>query len=113
MIVPRPHQSTNLPRISPNEKVPFLDPFSNMVLFFPIIAAIPTVIGVSEGIAHQRSENNASATTEAEKEQMRKFTLECYCEGKGKRAREVHGGKVVLRKGKVGFSTFLLFLIGC
>lgn len=73
-----------------------------MVLFFPIIAAIPTVIGVSEGIAYQRRENAASSTTEAEKEQMRKFTLECYCEGKGKRAREVHGGKVVLRKGKVG-----------
>lgn len=77
-----------------------------MVLFFPIIAAIPTVIGVSEGISHQRRDNNAASMTEAEKEaereQMRKFTLECYCEGKGKRAREIHGGKVVLRGGKVG-----------
>lgn len=79
-----------------------------MVLFFPIIAAIPTVIGVSEGIAHQRSQNDASST-EAEKEQMRKFTLECYCEGKGKRAREVHGGKVVLRNGKVGLRVFACY----
>lgn len=82
-----------------------------MVLFFPIIAAIPTVIGVSEGIAHQRRENDASSTTEEQKEQMRKFTLECYCEGKGKRAKEVHGGKIILRKGKVGL--ILLFLFGC
>lgn len=42
---------------------------------------------------------------------MRKFTLECYCDGKGKRAKEVHGGTVVLRKGKVGL--MLLFLFGC
>lgn len=73
-----------------------------MVLFFPIIAAIPTVIGVSEGIAHQRGENDASSTTEAEKEQMRKFTLECYCGVKRKKAKEIHGGSVVLRNGKVG-----------
>ncbi|MCJ1462427.1 hypothetical protein MMC07_001028 [Pseudocyphellaria aurata] len=76
-----------------------------MVLFFPIIAAIPTVIGVSEGISHQRRSNNAASMTEAEKEvereQMRKFTLKCYCDGKGKRAREIHGGKVVLRGSKV------------
>lgn len=73
-----------------------------MVLFFPILTAIPTVIGVSEGIAHQRAENDASSTTEAEKEQMRKFTLECYCGVKRKKAKEIHGGNVVLRNGKVG-----------
>lgn len=74
-----------------------------MVLFFPLIAAIPTVIGVSEGVAQQRRENAAASTNPlVEKEQMRKFTLECYCDGKGRRAREVHGGRVVLREGKVG-----------
>ncbi|MCJ1429955.1 hypothetical protein MMC29_007870, partial [Sticta canariensis] len=72
-----------------------------MVLFFPIIAAIPTVIGVSEGIAHQRAENHASSTTEVEKEQMQKFTLECYCGVKRKKAKEIHGGSVVLRNGKL------------
>ncbi len=71
-----------------------------MVLFLPIIAAIPTVIGVSEAVAAQRR-NDASPNDE--KEQMRKFTLECYCDGKGRRAKEVHGGRVVLRDGKVSF----------
>ncbi len=81
-----------------------------MVLFFPILTAIPTVIGISEGIAEQRREKDGTSTNpEVEKEQMRKFTLECYCEGKGRKAREVHGGSVVLRGGNVGF--FLVFCI--
>lgn len=70
-----------------------------MVLFFPLIAAIPTVIGVSEGIASQR--RDASSAPAEEKEQLRKFALECCCEGKGRRAREVDGGRVVVRGGKV------------
>jgi hypothetical protein len=74
-----------------------------MVLFLPLIGAIPTVIGVSEAVAAQRRNNDASPKDE--KEQMRKFTLECYCDGKGRRAKEVHGGKVVLRDGKVSFQS--------
>lgn len=73
-----------------------------MVLFFPIIAAIPTVIGISEGIAEKnRAKGGVSTDPLIEKEQMRKFTLECYCDQNSRRAKEVHGGKVVLRDGKV------------
>lgn len=73
-----------------------------MVLFFPIIAAIPTVIGISEGIAEKtRAKGGVSTDPLIEKEQMRKFILECYCDQSSKRAKEVHGGKVVLRDGKV------------
>lgn len=73
-----------------------------MVLFFPIIAAIPTVIGISEGIAEKnRAKGGVSSDPLIEKEQMRKFILECYCDQNSKRAKEVHGGKVVLRDGKV------------
>lgn len=73
-----------------------------MVLFFPIIAAIPTVIGISEGIAEKnRAKGGVSTDPLIEKEQMRKFILECYCDQNSKRAKEVHGGKVVLRDGKV------------
>lgn len=73
-----------------------------MVLFFPIIAAIPTVIGISEGIAEKsRAKGGVSADPLIEKEQMRKFTLECYCDQNSRRGKEVHGGKVVLRNGKV------------
>lgn len=77
-----------------------------MVLFFPIIAAIPTVIGISEGIAEKnRAKGGVSADPLIEKEQMRKFTLECYCDQNCRRAKEVHGGKVVLRDGKVDSPT--------
>ena len=81
-----------------------------MVLLIPLIASIPTVIGVSEAVASQRRANNnddktsASASAKDEKAPMRKFSLECYfAGGKGRMAKEVHGGKVVLRGGKVGF----------
>lgn len=77
-------------------------PYRAMVLFFPIIAAIPTVIGISEGIAEKnRSKGGVSTDPLIEKEQMRKFTLECYCDQNSKRAKELHGGKVVLKDGKV------------
>ena len=77
-----------------------------MVLFFPIIAAIPTVIGISEGIAEKnRAKGGVSADPLMEKEQMRKFTLECYCDQNSRRAKEVHNGKVVLRDGKVDSPT--------
>lgn len=78
-----------------------------MVLLIPLIAAIPTTIGVAEGVSSQRRENTAKSPSAAEeKAQMRKFTLECYCDERGKRgkqAREIHGGKVVLRGGKVRY----------
>ena len=81
-----------------------------MVLFFPLIAAIPTTIAVSEGVASQQRENAGNSTSAAEeKAQMRKFNLECYCEGRGKRAREIHGRSIRLRSGKVK-ALFLFFL---
>ena len=86
-----------------------------MVLLIPLIASIPTVIGVSEAVASQRrADANAKGKgksgrgSENEKAQMRKFTLECYCAGgKGRRAREIHGGKVVLGEGKVSDFLFV------
>ena len=71
-----------------------------MVLLLPLIAAIPTTIAVSEGVASQKRENASSAE---EKEQMRKFTLECYCEGRGRRVKDLHGRAIGLRDGKVCF----------
>lgn len=69
---------------------------------------------MSEAVSAQRRANddNASGQNSAkdEKAQMRKFSLECYCAGgKGRRAKEVHGGKVVLRDGKVCLFFFGVF----
>ena len=68
-----------------------------MVLGLLTIAAIPTTIGVAEGI----SSRNKEKETENNAELMRKFTLDCFCEAQSRKRGEIHGGRVVLRNGKV------------
>jgi hypothetical protein len=69
-----------------------------MVIGLLTLAAIPTVIGVAEGVSQQRQQNEAKS----DEKRMSKFNLDAYCESKSSRAREVHGKRVVLRDGKVG-----------
>ena len=68
-----------------------------MVLGLLAIAGIPTTIGVAEGISEGRKEKDP----ETEKEQMRKFNLECFCETNSQSAREIDGGHIVLRGEKL------------
>ena len=68
-----------------------------MVLGLLAIAAIPTTIGVSESISEGRKEKDP----DTEKEQMRKFNLECFCETNSQKAKDIDGGHVVLRGEKL------------
>lgn len=61
------------------------------------LTAIPTVIGVSQGVSQQRAQN----ASKADEKRMAKFNLEAQCESRSTRAREVQGKRVVLRDGKV------------
>ena len=71
-----------------------------MVLGLLTIAAIPTTIGIAEGVS-RRDEAKKDAQ-EQEVEQMRKFNLECYCESHSVgKARQIHRGRVVLSDGKM------------
>lgn len=68
-----------------------------MVLGLLTIAALPTTIGVAEGISSRNQEQDA----EDNKELMRKFTLDCFCDAQSRKRGEIHGGRIVLRDGKV------------
>lgn len=68
-----------------------------MVLGLLAIAGIPTTIGVAEGISEGRKEEDPAT----EEERMRKFQLECFCEGNSRKAKEIDGGQVVLRREKL------------
>lgn len=72
-----------------------------MVIGLLTLAAIPTTIGVAEGVNAEDKDNDAEASSKAEAERMRKFNLECYCESNSRKAKEIHGGKVVLRNDKI------------
>ena len=61
------------------------------------LAAIPTTIGVAEGVSEGRKEKDPAL----EEERMRKFRLECFCEANGPKAKEINGGNVVLKEEKV------------
>lgn len=68
-----------------------------MVLGLLAIAAIPTTIGVAEGISEGRKENDP----ETEEERMRNFQLECFCGANSQKAKEIDGGHIVLRGEKL------------
>lgn len=70
-----------------------------MVLGLLTIAALPTTIGIAEGISSRNKEKEASN----DEELMRKFTLECFCDAQSSKQGEIHGGRVVLRDGKVRY----------
>ena len=64
-----------------------------MVLGLLAITAIPTVIGIAEGVSAQKRQNENRTSDKL----LRKFTLDCYCEGKHR----INGGTVVLVDNKV------------
>ena len=72
-----------------------------MVIGLLTLAAIPTTIGVAEGVNAEDKDNDAETSSKTEAERMRKFNLECYCESNSRKAKEIHGGKVVLRNDKI------------
>lgn len=72
-----------------------------MVLGLIAVAAIPTTIGVAEGVSAQGKENDSNTSPPNEAERMRKFNLECYCENSTGKAAQVHGGRVLLRDNKL------------
>ena len=72
-----------------------------MVIGLLTLAAIPTTIGVAEGVNAENKEHDPETSSKTEAERMRKFNLECYCESKSRKAKEIHGGKVVLRNDKI------------
>ena len=61
------------------------------------LAAIPTTIGVAEGISEGRKEKDPAL----EEERMRKFRLECFCEANSRKAKDLDGGHVVLKGEKL------------
>ena len=70
-----------------------------MILGLLTIAAIPTTIAIAEGVSEQKKENLARD----DEQLLRKFKLNCWCEGKGKARDQVHNGNLVVGEGKVGF----------
>ncbi len=69
------------------------------------IAAIPTTIGVAEGVSYQRQQTAQSQNTDEDEKRMAKFQLEVYCDAKSSRSKEIHGRRVVLRDDKVYISS--------
>lgn len=68
-----------------------------MVLGLLTIAAIPTTIGVAEGISSRNKEKDEAK----DEELMRKFTLECFCDVDSRKRDQIHGGHVVLKNEKL------------
>lgn len=76
-----------------------------MVFGLLTLAAIPTTIGVAEGISSTKKKGNddeedttVASTTEAQR--MRKFRLQCYCDAPSSKAKDINGGAIVLRDDK-------------
>lgn len=91
-----------------------------MVFGLLALAAIPTTIGVAEGISSTKKKGNnneeedptVSSTTEAQR--MRKFRLQCYCDAPSSKSKEINGGTIVLRDDKVRyFSRYPGYWQGC
>lgn len=68
-----------------------------MVIGLLTLAAIPTTIGVAEGVSHQRRQDRE----DADESRTAKFHLDVYCDAKSSKRDQVHGKRVVLRDDKV------------
>ncbi|KAL9001876.1 MAG: hypothetical protein Q9188_005176 [Gyalolechia gomerana] len=82
-----------------------------MVFGLLTLAAIPTTIGVAEGISSTKKKDDngeedptVASTTEAQR--MRKFRLNCYCDAPSSKAKDIHGGTVLLGDGKLWIPSF-------
>ena len=69
------------------------------------IAAIPTTIGIAAAVSARKKDQVYDESSKTQAERMRKFSLECYCEGTSGKAGQVHGGMVVLRDNKLYIDT--------
>ncbi|KAL9622994.1 MAG: hypothetical protein Q9160_002712 [Pyrenula sp. 1 TL-2023] len=68
-----------------------------MVLGLLTLAAIPTTIGVAEGVSQQRKQNEE----DDDATRMAKFNIDVFCDARTRRAKKVDGGRIVLRDEKV------------
>ena len=73
-----------------------------MVIGLLTLAAIPTVVGVGQGVSQQRKQN----AEKADEKRMAKFYLDAYCETNSRWAKQVHGKRVVLRDEKVSIQPY-------
>lgn len=62
------------------------------------VASIPTTVGVTESVANRDRKKDGPKN---EADQLRKFTLECYCEPNSPDAKQLNGGRVILRNDKL------------
>ncbi|KAI9836998.1 MAG: hypothetical protein M1819_000647 [Sarea resinae] len=67
-----------------------------MVLGLLTIAAIPTTIGVCEGVSQQKEKNKQ----DADAERLAKFHADVFCGARSSKRRFIHGSRVVLRNDK-------------
>ncbi|KAL9111648.1 MAG: hypothetical protein Q9227_003921 [Pyrenula ochraceoflavens] len=68
-----------------------------MVLGLLALTAIPTTIGVAEGVSEQRNQNRE----QDDAARMAKFHVDVSCDAPSRRTKDVHGKRLVLRGGKV------------
>ena len=68
-----------------------------MVIGLLVLAAIPTVTGVSFATSEQRKARDRAK----DEKWMRRFTCYVYCDSPSSRAKDLHGGRLVLRDGRV------------
>ncbi|KAF2836259.1 hypothetical protein M501DRAFT_263951 [Patellaria atrata CBS 101060] len=69
-----------------------------MVIGLLVIAAIPTVTGIAEGVSHQQKQNEQLASDES---RMRKFHMDVYCDSDSNSAKRLNGRIVVVKNNKV------------
>ncbi|ODH20727.1 hypothetical protein ACO22_05809 [Paracoccidioides brasiliensis] len=68
-----------------------------MVLGIFTITAIPTVVGVSQGVSEQRKENQR----QGDEKRLEKFYLDVFCDTNSDAARGLYGRRMVLRDNKI------------
>lgn len=68
-----------------------------MVLGLLALTALPTTIGIAEGV----SSRNKDKTAAADASQMRQFTLTCFCSAPSRKTSLIHNGSIVLRNQQV------------
>lgn len=64
-----------------------------MVIGLLIVTAIPTVTGVAQAISAQRNRDKE----QIDERRMKKFHLDVRCAGESKQAKELNGGRIVLK----------------
>jgi hypothetical protein len=67
------------------------------VFYTGVIAGVPVVTGVAEGVHHQKKINEEAA----QETRMVKFYLDAFCEETSPASIEVNGSMMVLKHGKV------------